>query len=127
MTYLAGDLEEALDEYGLDEDGEPLDDDSYGEGGWETVAWEWDDKKPRPVTVEGHDGPETLAVKVLEVSTGTYDDDTYVILQARDNAGEARTFRKSGYSASHDGTYFDGSFDEVESFEVTETRWRKIR
>lgn len=66
-------------------------------------------------------GDDTVAVGMVEYSTGTYDDDTYVILTAG-----GKTFRKFGWTASHDGTYWEGSFNEVRPVEKTITVWENL-
>lgn len=116
MTFTVSEIEEALDDLGFEGDEEDLED-FDGEGGWETVAYEWDDQTIHWLPI----GDTKLAVQVLEVSTGTYDDDTYIILDVN-----GVNYRKFGWTASHDGTYWDGRLEKVESYEKTETYWRKI-
>lgn len=37
----------------------------------------------------------------------------YLVFSVTSEDGSERFFKKNGYYASHDGSYFDGSFDEV--------------
>lgn len=126
MTFNAAELEEAIEALGetRDEDGDSIDE--YYGGVWGYVADAWDDSEFHKVTVN----PDTrtiegVLVKIVEISTGTYDDDTYIILEVHDEGGNVRNFRKFGWTASHDGTYWEGSFSEVEPYEKVEKYWRK--
>lgn len=40
--------------------------------------------------------------------------------------GDDRLFRKNGYYASHDGSYYDGALEQVEAFEKTVTDYRRV-
>lgn len=118
MSFNAGDLDEALEELNVDElTGEAISEEApfWGETGYDVIM-----ELDEPFEIKVND--EIVRVEVKEVSTGTYHDDTYIILEAG-----GRTFRKFGWTASHEGTYWEGSCNEVEPYEVTETRWRTKR
>lgn len=117
MDFIAADVEEAIEETLQEEYG-----DYYG-GVWGGVWEEWDDNLEHELVVND----EVVKVKVEEISTGTYDDDTYMIFSIKEEDGNVRHFRKFGWTASHDGTYWEGSFDEVGSEQKTITVWRTVR
>jgi hypothetical protein len=111
----AGDFEEAIEDAFENAD--------HWQGAFGEVQDEWDDNLEHDLVVND----EEVRVKILEISTGTYDDDTYMIFQVTQPDGTVRHVRKFGWTASHDGTYWEGSVDEVESYEKVETYWRTKR
>lgn len=116
MSFEAGDVEEAI------EDAMEQYADDWG-GVWGGVQEEDWESAARPLRVNG----ETVQIKLVEISTGTYDDDTYMIFEVTTSDFKTRHFRKFGWTASHDGTYWEGSFDEVTPEQKTITVWRRKR
>lgn len=114
MTFNADDVEEAIEE-ALDQYADDW------QGVWGGVQEEWDNSEFKPLRVNG----ETVQIKLVEISTGTYDDDTYMIFEVVSSDFKSRYFRKFGWTASHDGTYWEGSFDEVAPEQKTITVWRR--
>lgn len=117
MSFLS-ELDEALESFNEDEDGEAIEDGKpyWGMTGWDALG-EFDGE-----TFEVEVGGNPVTVKVLETSYGTYEDDTYIILEAG-----GKTYRKFGWTASHDGTYWEGSFNEVFPEQKTITVWRNVK
>ena len=123
MSFVASDLEDALESYGMDPETGDVDEEHDGEGGWEEVSeFAWGEE-PFTVELEAEDGTKVpVEVKIVDYAHGTYDGDTYLIFEAL-----GRNFRKNGWTASHYGTEWEGSFEEVESEEKVVKYWRKKR
>lgn len=91
------------------------------EGGWGTLAEE----------LEWGEGsvhlPEIGTVEKVTGHGGEGEGDSYwIIVSVTDAAGVKRLFRRDGWYASYQGGYYDGDTEEVEAFEKTVTRYRKI-
>jgi hypothetical protein len=86
----------------------------------EAFSWyEADYDVPDSVVVNG----ETYPLEVLEADTGGegHGEYCFVVVKVGD-----QLFRKEGYYASHHGTDWDGTFEEVEAFEKTITDYRSV-
>jgi hypothetical protein len=73
-----------------------------------------------PLSIHGG----TYDVEVVDTKPGSEGDwqtDVYVVLKV-----DYRYFRKNGYYASHDGTYWDGIFEEVKPHEKSVTVWDSL-
>jgi len=128
MTFNASELEAAIEALGEVEDEDGDTPEEYYGGVWGYITDVWDDSLPHDLVVnEDTRLAERIKVLVKEVSTGTYDDDTYIIFETSDIHNDVRWFRKYGWTASHDGTYWEGSFDEVTPESKTITVWRTVR
>lgn len=114
MTLNAKDVEAALD---ARFEGE-IEDESCLES-WDELAWAVKDEKGETLTVNGEKYPLT----VVEEDTGGEGHGEYVFVVIR--VGD-QLFRKEGYYASHYGTDWDGTFEEVEAFQKKVTDYRKV-
>lgn len=74
-------------------------------GGWDYWAWEGD----KPTEVEGLG----LVTTVEQFGGEGQGDRAWVVVKVEFKNGSVRYFKKDGYHASFDGTYYDGDFSEV--------------
>lgn len=74
--------------------------------GWDMWAWE---NSLEGTRVEGL-GQVTTVEQFGGEGQG---DQAWVVIKIKFDDGTEKYYRKDGYHASHDGTYFDGDFDEV--------------
>lgn len=81
---------------------------------------EWDEftETPEPLTVDGRE--TTVSLVEEDLGGEGHGESVYVVLKVGD-----QLFRKSGYYASHYGTDWDGSFEEVEPQEKTITVYKR--
>lgn len=90
--------------------------DSYRYGFyWSSLAW--GDADIDHLEINGEVYPFEVFDRKIG-SEGDWQTDTYIVVKV----GE-QYFRKNGYYASHDGSYWDGSFTEVHPREKTVTVW----
>lgn len=76
------------------------------ETNWYWWAWETGGE---PTPIEGLGNVTT----VEQFGGEGQGDRAWVVVKVEFPDGTVRYFKKDGYHASHDGTYFDGDFDEV--------------
>lgn len=68
------------------------------------------------IEVDGH-----TVESVEEFGGEGQGDELWVVYRIDD-----QLFKKDGYWVSHDGSYWDGDFYEVEPYEITITKYRKV-
>lgn len=100
-------IEQKLDR--VDYRGNVVEPDEYGEydddDSWYYWAWSNDDG----TEVEGLG----LVTTVEQFGGEGQGDRAWVVVKVEFKNGTTRFFKKDGYHASHDGTYYDGYFSEV--------------
>lgn len=107
MTFTTRELDEALSKTG----------DGWGTG-WNKVYNLYGSESTHDVTVNG----EVVKVrKVDEQITSDEQFDTYLIIEV-----DGKTYRKDGWYASHDGSYWDGGLYEVTKTEVVTYEWKQV-
>jgi hypothetical protein len=88
----------------------------------------WDDKSysKEPVEIPGLGKIEFAEADTGGEGHGEYISMVFKITMA-DCADTVRHFRKEGWYASHDGSYWDGDFAEVEPYEKLVTLYRPVK
>lgn len=113
MTVLTDtEIEEAIYAFYYDEDDEPLEFiDDYGD------FWEWfleEGNKDKTVLVGEH------TFEYVTNGEEGFDNGLYIIFEI-----DGVLYRKDGWYASHDGTYWDGSVYPTKAVEKTITVWER--
>lgn len=114
MTVLTNtEIEEIIEDYSYDEDGNPREEiEDYGEDFWD---WFINEKNEGDkVDVAGHE------FEFVAYSVSGEDGDTWAIAKI-----DGTLYRKDGWYASHDGTYWDGSVYPTTAVEKTITVWER--
>lgn len=92
----------------------------YGDYFWETFAYGNTGDTEGSVWIDGTEY-DVVNEASKTGSEGDWQTEIYVVVKV----GE-QYFRKSGHYASHDGTYWDGRFEEVKPQEKPVTVWDRV-
>ncbi|WP_431941645.1 hypothetical protein [Nocardia grenadensis] len=96
---------------------------SFTFDGWNGIQEYFEMDESRHVLL---DGIGVLTVVSIDEADAGDGQDTDMIFRVTDSDGNDRLFQKVGYYSSYGGFEWDGRFFEVEPYEETVTRYRKV-
>lgn len=118
------DVERALAKFGYEEGPDVFEEEFPEHPSYGSYDTEWDELSYMLDKKGGVDVPGLgLVEKVDDYGGEGQGDDLWFVIKVTFPVGDDKFYRKSGYWVSHDGSYWDGEFEEVTPKQKTITVW----